>query len=53
MAGRAPQCRKEEPVKVEETPQKVDENQTIVSAQSKEKILPTTEVYLTKISQEK
>ena len=43
MSGRTPHVEKEEPVKVEETPQKVDENETIVSP-IEGKILPITEV---------
>ncbi len=43
MSGRTPHVEKEEPVKVEEAPQKVDENETIVSP-IEGKILPITEV---------
>ena len=51
MSGRTPHVEKEEPVKVEETPQKVDENETIVSPiEGKSYQL---QKYLTKYSQEK
>ena len=51
MSGRTPHVEKEEPVKVEETPQKVDENETIVSPI--EGKYYQLQKYLTKYSQEK